>query len=240
MIYAGTTRTSSPPARSAWRGGEKIFRLAPPQNSRVATRPTRRANHRYPCQALSIKIFWFSEVQITSIFPPSRPTEGGGSRSSRTRGGMRWTLRGPVTYGTGSGRRRRVVLAPQRLASSWRSNPPATVSNKPDHRGEHDISRKPLRGECRVDSWCDRGDYPGAAFFSARQLRAHWAPGIPCALSSRAGPKRTPRAKKSRGEIADSYPAVIARSESDEAIHFFLAARDGLLRSRSQGRALDV
>jgi hypothetical protein len=97
-----------------------------------------------------------------------------------------------------------------------------------------------LRGECRVDSWCDRGDYPGAAFFSARQLRAHWAPGIPCALSSRAGPKRTPRAKKSRGEIADSYPAVIARSESDEAIHFFLAARDGLLRSRSQGRALDV
>jgi hypothetical protein len=26
----------------------------------------------------------------------------------------------------------------------------ATVTTKPDHRGERDINRKPLRGECRV------------------------------------------------------------------------------------------
>ena len=26
----------------------------------------------------------------------------------------------------------------------------ATVSTKPDHRGEHEVSRKPLRGECWV------------------------------------------------------------------------------------------
>src|SRR6202140_5819408 len=30
------------------------------------------------------------------------------------------------------------------------ATPPMTVSTKPDHRGERDISRKPLRGECRV------------------------------------------------------------------------------------------
>jgi hypothetical protein len=28
--------------------------------------------------------------------------------------------------------------------------PPATVSTKPDHRGEHEVSRKPLCGECWV------------------------------------------------------------------------------------------
>ena len=28
--------------------------------------------------------------------------------------------------------------------------PLATVTTKPDHRGDHDISRKPLRGGCRV------------------------------------------------------------------------------------------
>jgi hypothetical protein len=27
-----------------------------------------------------------------------------------------------------------------------------TVAKKPDHRGEREVSRKPLRGECRVFS----------------------------------------------------------------------------------------
>ena len=37
-----------------------------------------------------------------------------------------------------------------RSASSRWSYLPMTVSTNPDHRGEHEISRKPLRGECRV------------------------------------------------------------------------------------------
>src|SRR3984885_2506831 len=36
------------------------------------------------------------------------------------------------------------------LASSWRINPRNDGGKKADHRGEHGISRKPLRGECRV------------------------------------------------------------------------------------------
>jgi hypothetical protein len=36
------------------------------------------------------------------------------------------------------------------LASSLRDEAQTTVTNKPDHRGEHEISRKPLRRECRV------------------------------------------------------------------------------------------
>jgi hypothetical protein len=36
------------------------------------------------------------------------------------------------------------------LASSRRDEAQTTVTRKPDHRGEHVISRKPLRRECRV------------------------------------------------------------------------------------------
>ena len=39
---------------------------------------------------------------------------------------------------------------------SLRGNPQATVANKPDHRGERGISRKPLRRESRnvaVNLW---------------------------------------------------------------------------------------
>jgi hypothetical protein len=36
------------------------------------------------------------------------------------------------------------------LASSRRSDPPVRVARKPGHPGERVISRKPLRGECRV------------------------------------------------------------------------------------------
>jgi hypothetical protein len=31
------------------------------------------------------------------------------------------------------------------------ATPQATVTNKPDRRGEREISRKPLRRECRVN-----------------------------------------------------------------------------------------
>jgi hypothetical protein len=36
------------------------------------------------------------------------------------------------------------------LVSSRRDEAQTTVTKKPGHRGEHEISRKPLRGECRV------------------------------------------------------------------------------------------
>src|ERR1700731_965255 len=44
------------------------------------------------------------------------------------------------------------------LASSGRSNPPMTVTKKPGHRGEYEISRKTIaRGMSGVFR-CDRGD----------------------------------------------------------------------------------
>ena len=41
---------------------------------------------------------------------------------------------------------------PDAGVKSMEATPPTTVANKPGHRGEHEISRKPLRGECRVFS----------------------------------------------------------------------------------------
>ena len=65
-----------------------------------------------------------------------------------TRGGMRWTKEVRQTNAPSFGRRSRVVLMPRRwhqvgddVFASW----PATVTNKPDHRGERGVSRKTIR-----------------------------------------------------------------------------------------------
>jgi hypothetical protein len=47
----------------------------------------------WPVQPCSRKYFVSPQTQNTFLIAPSRPTEGR-SRSSRTRGGMRWTLLG--------------------------------------------------------------------------------------------------------------------------------------------------
>jgi hypothetical protein len=59
-----------------------------------------------------------------------------------------------------------------------------TVTTKPDHRGEHEGNRKTIArgmpGETGVTVVTVTA---GVAFFLPARLRAHWAPGIPCALS---------------------------------------------------------
>jgi hypothetical protein len=52
---------------------------------------TRRANHQNPVQTSARKYFAFAVGQITDLTSPVSPDERGGSRSSRTCGGMRWT-----------------------------------------------------------------------------------------------------------------------------------------------------
>src|SRR6266704_3868155 len=69
------------------------------------------------------------------------------------------------------------------LASSLREEAQATVSNKPGHRGEHEGNRKTIARGMPGDFRCDRGDYARVlCFISHARLRAHRAPGIPCAL----------------------------------------------------------
>src|SRR6266550_1950511 len=85
------------------------------------------------------------------------------------------------------------------LASSLREEAQATVSNKPGHRGEHEVSRKTIARGMPGDFRCDRGDYARVlCFISHARLRAHRAPGIPCALCN----KRTGRSGKTRANVA--------------------------------------
>ncbi len=56
------------------------------------------------------------------------------------------------------------------LASSLREEAQATVSNKPGHRGEREVSRKTIARGMPGDFRCDRGDYARVlCFISARE-----------------------------------------------------------------------
>src|SRR5437764_4023747 len=113
---------------------------------------------------------------------PSRPREGRWP-SSRTLGGMRWTLW--LSQDERSLRRTAKPCGPDAptLASSLAGSDcrEATVARKPGHRGERGISRKPLRREGRSVSanlWRLRS----CAFFLHARLWVRRAPGFPCAL----------------------------------------------------------
>src|SRR6202035_4746758 len=79
-----------------------------------------RANHLAPhalicpsCPAPSEKIFWFSEIQISPIFTPSRPTEGRVAIVTAA-GWDAVDADAPITNGVDADVRSRVVLTPRR------------------------------------------------------------------------------------------------------------------------------
>src|SRR5258705_13694213 len=128
------------------------------------------------------------------------------------------------------------------LASSLREEAQATVTTKPGHRGEREVSRKTIACGNAGCFRCDRGDYARVLFYFGREAAG--------ALSARhslrplnfrrpdvLGKPRAHRAARSRSRIR-SYRHCEERS--DEAIHSFLARRDGLLRSaRNDGSTND-
>ena len=83
-------------------------------------------------------LFRISELAYCSSIPP-RFSEGRFAIVTTREVGMRWTLMCLLTSRRGGGRRNRVVLAPQRLASSWRRCSriaATTVAIGKVHRGE--------------------------------------------------------------------------------------------------------
>ena len=78
------------------------------------------------------------------------PLRRGAARDRHGRwGGMRWTqqasgARRRAGRSACCVRQNRVVLTPRRWRQVGGDKPPATVARKPGHRGEHDISRKPI------------------------------------------------------------------------------------------------
>ncbi len=55
------------------------------------------------------------------------------------------------------------------LASSLREEAQATVTTKPGHRGEREVSRKTIARGMPGDFRCDRGDYARVLFYFARE-----------------------------------------------------------------------
>ena len=108
----------------------------------------------------------------------------GGSRSSRTRGGMRWTQGALETRALSYGRRSRVVLTPRRWCQvRGRQLSRATVARKPvAGESTKEAVKTIARGMLGV-CWCDLTNACAFRFLpSHTRLRAHRAPGIPCAL----------------------------------------------------------
>src|SRR5258706_5180294 len=130
------------------------------------------------------------------------------------------------------------------LASSLANFRGTTVSSKPGHRGEREVSRKTIaRGRPGLLR-CTCGDYARVSISLQTRLRVQWAPGFPCALYSQRGetvfanlgriaPRDCGGATSLRGANGSRECAPDDRLR-DEAIHSFLARPHGLLRLRSQ------
>src|SRR5260370_13164708 len=73
-------------------------------------------------------------------------------------------------------------------ASSLREEAQATVSNKPGHRGEREVSRKTIARGMPGDFRCDRGDYARVLFlFRTRGCGCIVRPAFPAPSDIRKG-----------------------------------------------------
>ena len=150
--------------------------------STACDKSTRRANQQNPVHPLAKKDSSSADGQISGPDLPVSPEKRdvahvtnvavgcGGRDVSDGRAGASRTAK---SCGPG---------APT-LASSWRRCSrivPMTVAKEPGHRGEHEVSRKPLRRESRRCSGSPVVLPP--CFFVARGPWVQSAPGFPCAL----------------------------------------------------------
>ena len=152
---------------------------------------------------------------------PVSPDERGGSRSSRTRGGMRWTRKFATDERKPSGRQRRVVPTPRRWCQvrGKQNFPRATVARKPGHRGERGISR---RNHCAGKVGMPPLDlYARVRFFVQvctrdRGCSAHPAFPAPSSLS-RAANRRKARAHRAARTRERVSRVTLQRSSSSPA-----------------------
>src|SRR5258706_728085 len=120
------------------------------------------------------------------------------------------------------------------LVSSLREEAQATVSNKPGHREEHEVSRKTIARGMPGDCRCDRGDYARVlCFYHTRGCGRIERPAFPAPSDFRAkgsDTTRTHRAARTRTHVSRH-----CEERSDEAIHSYFAATWIASRSRSSG-----
>ena len=132
------------PGSCCARPGMTLGRPVPCEKARRAeSKLSRKINAICLVQPSQAKYPPFVLHQISSFLP--RPTrQEGRSRSSRTRGGMRWTWWPRLTSVACRGRRSRVVLAPRCWRQVPRGSPWSDGGKKAVHREEREVSRKPI------------------------------------------------------------------------------------------------
>jgi hypothetical protein len=193
------------------------------------------------CPALFAKRLRFAPTP-NHFYIHHRPVpQRGGSRSSRTRGRMRWTQVAPWTRALSCGRRSRVVLTPRRWRQvlekqasqgRWWQESPVTKESakeavKTIARGMPGVFRCDLTNACALYHYiCTRG------------YRAHRAPGIPCALCSEGrlvrGNNSGASRREMRGLTSCRHCEEHLRRSNPFFLFFLLCAGHGLLRLRSQ------
>ncbi len=163
---------------------------------------------------------------MTCPVPP--PSEGRIAIVTDVGSGMRWTWRRAGRSATMRTAKSRGPVPPTLGSSLAKTFRKVTVANKPGHRGEREVSRKPSRRESRACSGSPVVLPP--CFFIARGPRVRSAPGFPCALwtsramvAARLGQimPRECRLSSSRGSVGDGLSAV-ARTKA-EAIQILSA-----------------
>src|SRR5258705_4129816 len=126
------------------------------------------------------------------------------------------------------------------LASSLREEAQATVSNKPGHRGEHEVSRKTIARGMPGRSGVTVVTMLVCLFFYTRGCGRIERPAFPAPSEF----QEAGRFLQNLGRIAPRGRGVLiwklgqrhCEDRSDEAIHSFFARRDGLLRfARNDG-----
>jgi hypothetical protein len=168
---------------------------------------TRRANHSNSCPVLHAKIFRLTCRQLSGIIPRVSPVTRGGSRSSRTRGGMRWTRKVrktfvPDAYGEVVWSRRRGAGVKLRRVHARCSD----GGKRAVLRREHEVSRKATaQGRPGCSRWtCMLVCASFCAQLHTRP-RVQRAPGLPCALYFRRGRTNMQTSGRTCREIAKSY-----------------------------------
>jgi hypothetical protein len=106
---------------------------------------TRRANHfvffNFPCPAPFAKIFWFSERPNQFYIPVVLSFREGRWPSSRTLGRDAVDARSAQDESALLRTEKSCGPDASTPASSWQLTLPATVTKKPDHRGEYEGNR---------------------------------------------------------------------------------------------------
>jgi hypothetical protein len=135
--------------------------------------------------------FRFTQITFKTIAVSSHSR--GVSRSSRTRDGMRWTLRVPLTNGTKADGRSRVVLTPRRwcqVGEGIFTNDGGKRARSPGRARSSPL--KPLRAGM---PGCSGGLVVtnARAYYTPRAAAGASAPGIPHALMGRTVPAQLGR-----------------------------------------------